>query len=147
MAAGLSRSRPAATPHLGELWTKQPVLQQADIAAVVARCSNLKALCCHTLPSSLTPALVPLLGLTRLQLHTATDEECSAMAQLTGLRQLMVMDLKHVSVVVQLVSLGFGTSYRSQLGTLADHLLKDNLPCCLHALNNKVSGKAYGDVC
>jgi len=135
-------------PHLTSLkvLSNQPPLQQADIEAVVACCSNLQALRCNTLPSSFPPELAHLPGLTSLQLQCANDEECSAMVQLTGLKQLKVTDPCHVSAVglrqlaalQQLTSLGLGWFYHSSLFILAHHLMEDNLPDYPYAIINKV---------
>jgi len=143
---------PGQLPHLTalQLTPDGPVeLHQADIEAMVACCSNLKVLCCNTLPSSCMPALARLPCLTSLRLpRDIDDEECSALVQLTGLRQLMVdpcrvsaVGLRHLAALRQLTSLGFGYCSDAVLGTVAEHLMKDNLPDCSHALINKVCGK------
>jgi len=144
---------PGRLPHLTslQLLHGEPALQQADIQAVVACCSNLKVLGLDTFASSCTPALAGLPDLTSLQLFYANDDYCSALAQLTGLRQLKVTDpyqmsavgLRQVAALNQLTSLGFNCSRSSQLNTLADHLMKDNPQDYVHALTNKVGRKAF----
>jgi len=111
---------PGQLPYLTslQLFDEEPALQHADIEAVVACCSNLKALGRGRLPSSCAPTLACLPGLTSLQLNYANDEECSALVQLTGLRQLVVMvpsheemsavGLRQLAALTQLTSLGFG---------------------------------------
>jgi len=143
---------PGQLPHLTslQLLSEEPKLQQADIEGVVACCSNLKVLGCSMLPSRFVPALARLSGLTNLQLLYANDNDCSAMVQLTGLRQLMVtfphqvsaVGLRHLAALQQLTKLGFEYFGSSELGPLALHLMKDNLPECLCALTNKVGRKA-----
>jgi len=139
---------PGQLPHLTSLhlFSEWPTLQQADLEDVVACCSNLQALVRVTLPSSFAPALARLPGLTSLQVHVADDEECSAMAQLTGLRQLVVnapwrvsvVGLRQIAALQQLTSLGLGDFRCNRLDTLAQHLMKDTLPDCVRALVNKV---------
>jgi len=141
---------PGQLPHLTylQLWPEEPALQQAEIEALVACCSNLKALGSHRPHSSLTPALARLPGLTSLQVHTATDEQCSTLIQLTGLRQLTVMvpwevsavGLRQLAGLEQLTSLGLGKLSCINLNNLARLLMQDNLPGCAHALINKVCG-------
>jgi len=130
---------PGRLPHLTclQLFDEVPPLQQADIEVVVACCSNLKAFCRDTSPSSFMPVLARLPGLTSLQLHYAGDEQCSAMAQLTGLRQLKltvpsqvsVVGLRQLAALQQLTS--FGMWLRNfkciKLVMLADHLMRDKL--------------------
>jgi len=142
-------------PHLTslQLYLEEPALQQADVEGVVACCSNLKMLGFDELQSGLAPVLAGLPGLTNLQLHYTTDEECSAMVQLTGLRQLKVLTpchggvsavgLRRLAGLNQLTSLGLGYFGLSQLDTLARHLIKDDLPACLYALITKVCGDVY----
>jgi len=154
---------PGQLPHLTylQLWTDDltgPALQQADMDLLVEDCSNLKVLNLYNLQENFVPALNRLPGLTDLRVDIATDEECSAMAQLTGLRQLVVMvpedeaigpgppqmsavGLRQLTALTQLTSLGLGTFDHSwQLDTLAQHLMADNLPDCEYAIINKVSG-------
>jgi len=142
---------PGNLPHLTSLqmFAEEPALQQADIDRVVACCSSLKVLGRDTLQSSLTPTLARLPGLTNLQLLDANDEECSAMVQLTGLRQLMVkvtcqmsaVGLRQLEGLQQLTSLGLGSFTCNELNILADYLMKDDLPECLYAIINQVSGR------
>jgi len=143
---------PGQLPHLTSLlmFSEGPALQQADIEGVAACCCNLKALGCGMLPHSFGPALTRLPGLTSLQLWTASDEECCAMVQLTGLRQLMVkvpwevsaVGLRQLAAMNQLTSLGLGEVPYNKVSTLAKHLMKDKLTWCVYALTNKVCGKA-----
>jgi len=144
---------PGRLPHLTslQLFSRKPALQQADIAAVVACCSNLQVLHLATLQDSFAPTLARLRGLTSLQLDYVHDEECSAMVQLKGLRQLMVqvpsmsaVGLRHLVALNQLTSLRLGTfDSWNKVTTLAALLMKDNLPGYAHALFNEVCGKAY----
>jgi len=148
---------PGQLPHLTylKLSRVEPALLQADIAALVVCSSSLKVLDCNTLPSGCGPALAQLPGLTHLQLYQASDEQCSALVQLTGLRQLAVMITWRVSAVGlrqlaglnQLTSLGLGYFSSSQLNAVSKHLMKDNLADCLYAIINKVCvGVAYAMV-
>jgi len=84
---------PGQLPHLTslQLLGEQTTQQQADIEGVVACCSNLKVLALDTLQDSCAPALAQLPGLTDLHLSKASDEECSALVQLTGMKQLLVL--------------------------------------------------------
>jgi len=142
---------PGQLPHLTslELFYKQPPLQPADIEGAVVSATNLKVLRLDRLHSTCAPALARLPDLTSLQLHHANDEECSAMVQLTGLRQLKVGSPRQVSAVglrqlaglQQVTSLGLGDVSCSKMNSLAKLLIKDNLPGCSHALINKVRGR------
>jgi len=136
-------------PHLTslQLFDEQPALQQADVEALVACCTNLKALGYDTLQDSVALALACLPSLTNLRLGEASDELCRAMVQLTGLRVLAVwrpellsaVGLRQLAALKQLTSLGFGDFYRSKLDTLAGHLMTDNItPNCWNAIINKV---------
>jgi len=146
---------PGQLPHLTylKLWHEERVLEQADIEAMVACCSNLKALCCNTLPSGFGPALARLPGLTTLQLHRANDEQCSAMVQSTGLRQLLVrsplkvsaVGLRQLAALTQLTSLGFGAFEFDcrELDILAGHFMEDRFEdqgmlLCWYGIVNQV---------
>jgi len=148
---------PGRLPHLTslQLFDEEPALRQADIEAVVACCSNFKVLSIETLPSSFALALARLPGLASLQLQCARDEDCMEVVQLTGLRQLAVVDtwqmsaagLRQLAALQQLTSLGLGGISCILLGpvprALAKHLMKDNpegqgLSDCVYGIINKV---------
>jgi len=142
---------PGQLPHLTSLrlFAEEPALQQADIDRVVACCCSLKVLGRDTLQSSLTPTLARLPGLTNLQLLDANDEECSAVVQLTGLKQLEVnvtcqmsaVGLRQLAGLNQLTSLGLGSFTCHELNILAEYLIKGSLPDCLYAIINQVCGQ------
>jgi len=135
-------------PHLTaiHLVYEQPALQQADINRLVDCCSNLGLLGLDTLQDNFAPVLAHAPGLTNLHLGKAFDAQCSAMVQLTGLKQLTVwspgwlsaVGLRQLAALNQLTSLGFGRFYHSQPDILAQHLMKDNLPGYPYAIINKV---------
>jgi len=135
---------PGQLPHLTYL--RLPALQQADMGRLVECCSSLKGLHLDTLQDSCAPALARLPCLTKLCLVGARDQLCSALVQLTGLRQLAVwrpawvsaVGLRQLAALSQLISLGFGRFYRTPLDTLAQHLMKDNLPEFSYGIINKV---------
>jgi len=56
--------------------------------------------------------------------------------------------LRQLAGLQQLTSLGLGELFCSELDTVAEHLMKDNLADCLYAINNKVCvGVAYTMAC
>jgi len=131
---------PGQLPHLTSLRLIyiEPALQQADIEGVAACCGNLKALHIATRDSfaSALAGWAQLPGLTQLHLNTVAEEDYGALAQLTRLRQLAITESATLSVVVlrqlaalnQLTSIGIACILRhSEVKTLADHLMKDNL--------------------
>jgi len=137
---------PGTLPHLTSLeMDVQPALEQADIDRLVECCSNLQVLHLYSLCDSFASALARLSGLTNLRLIRGDDDECSALVQLTRLRQLKVpvalglsgVGLRQLAALNQLTSLGFGT-FQSQLNSFADHLMKDDLPGSHYAIINKV---------
>jgi len=140
-----------------QLLPEEPAVQKADINSIVECCRNLKVLGLDTCgqKDSFAPALAQLPGLTNLHLDMASDEQCRALVQLTGLRQLEVglpwalmlsaEGLRQLAALQQLTSLGFGTFYNDQLNALAQHLMKDNLAGCHHAIINKVKGQRQSD--
>jgi len=142
---------PGQLPHLTslQLYGEQPQLQQADMEAVVASCSNLQVLGRDRFQVSCAPTLARLPGLTSLQVYDANDNECSAIVQLTGLRQLMVIfpggvsaaGLRQLAALQQLTSLGFATVNYSKLHTSVKLLIKDELPDYPYAIVNKVCAK------
>jgi len=87
---------PGRLPHLTSLrlHTPAPDLQQADMECLVACCSSLQVLHLDVpkvLIDSLLSAMARLSGLTSLHLRLlASDQQCSLLAQLTGLRELNV---------------------------------------------------------
>jgi len=133
---------------------ERPALQYADINSIVACCSSLKGLGLDTLQDSFVPELARLPGLTNLRLLHIRYELCTAMVQLTGLRQLVVaafagclwvdprvasaVGLRQLAALKQLTSLELGPFSCSQLNSLAKHLMKDDLPGCLYSIINKV---------
>jgi len=83
---------PGQLPHLTSLkmMGPKPVLQHADMERVVAYCSSLQVLYVDNIQNHLASALARLSGLTSLILWYANDQDCSSLAQLTGLRELGV---------------------------------------------------------
>jgi len=87
-----------------------------------------------TLPNSIAPALMRLSGLTSLILWSATDQQCSSLAQLTGLRELRVDNahevfaagLQQLAALEQLTSLGLDYLEWSS-DVLREHM-SDRLP-------------------
>jgi len=115
---------PGRLPHLTslELVSVAPSPQQADLERVVACCSGLQRLKLSEAPScwSLTSAsafdcLSHLSNLDSLHLSTVTDQQCSSLAQLTGLQELEVenprelspVGLRHLARLQQLTRLCF----------------------------------------
>jgi len=143
---------PGWLPHLTylQLWTVQPELQQADMECLVQCCSNLKVLHLGNQQDSCAHALARLPGLTSLQLRRANDEQCSALVQLTGLRQLIVrypwelsaVGLRQLAGLQQLTSLALRELFCSELDTVAQHLIKDDMPGYAYAIINKVCTNA-----
>jgi len=156
---------PGQLPHLTALVFQHgsPELQQADVARLVACCSSLQRLELESdgyleeTPTGLT-ALLPLRCLTGLHLNSVTDEQCSSLAQLTGLRELQVFDpsnmsaagFRHLASLEQLTSLGFVCGPDNVCGSDDDDanddevnsmmlaLLSDTVKFCKHGLVNKV---------
>jgi len=144
-------SGPGRLPHLTHLQLRpvQPALQQSDIDRLVECCSTLKVLRLETLQDSFAPTLARLPDLTHLHLFRVSAEDCGALGQLTGLRQLTVDDpwdlsavgLRPLVALNQLTSLGFGGFCRSRnvvLDIWARYLMKDDPRDCDYALINKV---------
>jgi len=139
---------PGQLPHLTSLRLSKnsPLLQQADIERVVACCSNLRALDLSTQANFAPAPAGRLPDLTLLHLNRIAEEEYGALAQLTGLRQLVITDPNNISAVElrqlaaldQLTTLGFDILYKSEVKALADHLMQDNLPGYRYAIVNKV---------
>jgi len=129
-----------------------PELQQAGVERMVACCSGLQRLELESdgyygqTPIAMK-ALLPLRRLTGLRLSFVTDEQCSSLAQLTGLRELEVIDpsqlstvgWRHLASLEQLTSLGFVCgSNNEDVDSMMQALLPDTLAMCKHALVNKV---------
>lgn len=113
---------PGRLPHLTALLLRDvwPHLQRADLERMVACCSGLQRLDLgsyyeiNLAPLGLT-VLLPLRHLTELDLcYSLLPEQCSSLAQLTGLRHLRVMrtsclsayDLGHLASLEQLTGPG-----------------------------------------
>jgi len=129
---------PGRLPHLTylQLWPKEPAVQQADIEHLEECCSSLQVLRLGTLQDSCAPALARLTCLTSVYLGRASDQLCSALVQLTGLRQLAVLSaewlsavgLRQLAALNQLTTLGFGPFGRNHFDTLTSHLMADDAP-------------------
>jgi len=135
---------PGRLPHLTLLVlpSVSPAPQQADLERLVACCSGLRRLelTAARTPWSLTSAsafecLLHLSNLVKLRLSTVTDEQCSSLAQLTGLQDLQVDNPKEVSPVglwhlvrlQQLTSLYFwGAFNSSKVSTVLQAQLSDS---------------------
>jgi len=145
---------PGRLPHLTSLVLQrmQLHLNLADMHRLVGCCSSLRELQLefnyNVQETSIEmTALLPLPHLTKLQLCSVADWQCSSLAQLTGLQELCVrypsllstMGLRHLARLEQLTSLGFvfGFANDEVSGTLRTHL-SDTLARCKHALVNKV---------
>jgi len=92
-------------------------------------------------------------SLRQLQLDSVTDEQCSSLVQLTGLRELQVTAPRHLSAaglrllarLEQLTSLGFGCHFDSRkVSTELQEQLSDTVLGCRHALVNKVGACLLG---
>jgi len=128
---------PGRLPHLTSLRLirPKPSLQHADTKWVVACCSSLQVLDLDTLHDSFTFTLTRLPALTSLILFKASDQQCSSLAQLTGLRELGVHDgnevsaagLRQLAALEQLTSLGFNNLAWSS-DVLRDHHMSDSWP-------------------
>jgi len=105
-------------PHLTSLELRPPQLnmEQADIECVVSCCSSLQVLRIETLQDSFAPVLARLSGLTSLQGICVNDQQCSSLAQLTGLRELKLhrcgrllsaAGVRQLAALEQLTSLAF----------------------------------------
>jgi len=106
---------PGRLPYLTSLKLREleSDLQHADLEWVVAYCSSLQNMHLDIWPTVITSALTSLSGLTSLTLQTASDQQCSTLAQLTGLRELRIDDatevltagLRQLAALEQLTSL------------------------------------------
>jgi len=145
---------PGPLPHLTSLQfvLERPQLKRTDIDRMAACCSSLWGVNLSIPVGSFAPALMRLRDLTNLQVLQASAEDYGALAQLTGLRQLIVgqqcdlsaVALKEVAALNQLTSLGIGSiSCCSELRTLADHLMLDRLP---HTMLDRLSHRPYAIV-
>jgi len=121
---------PGRLPHLTSLllMSVDPAPQQADLERLVACCSGLRvlALTAAWTPWSLTSAsayecLLHHSNLVKLHLSTVTDQQCSSLAQLTGLQELELekpqelspVGLRHLARLRQLTSLCFCGAFDS----------------------------------
>jgi len=118
---------PGRLPHLTSLVLQVvgPDPQQAGIEQLVECCSGLRV----------------------LRLDSATDEQCSSLAQLTGLQDLYVTDpralsaagLRHLARLEQLTSLKFLYDLdSSKVSAVLIKQLSDSVVDCKHAIVNKV---------
>jgi len=151
---------PGRLPHLTslELCSTDPAPQQADLERLVACCSGLRVLRLYSvelsepLSWSLTSAsalqcLSHLTCLATLHLSTVTDQQCTSLAQLTGLQELEVaypeqlspVGLRHLARLQQLTSLSFWEAFDScKVSTVIQAQLSDTSDGCSSALVNKV---------
>jgi len=148
---------PGQLPHLTSLQlTHSKHLLLADIECVVACCSSLQVLDLDTLPDNCGPALASLPGLTSLTLWLGSDQQCSSVAQLTRLRELMVTDPRETTVagLVQLAALkdltclGSGCTYFcNKVNPVVWRQMRDKVSGRMYAIRTRVSGRgghAYG---
>jgi len=123
---------PGRLPHLTSLVLQDAVseLQQAEVERLVACCS----------------------GLQELQLDWVTDEQCSSLVQLTGLRAVQVSypwdlstaGLRHLARLEQLTSLRFGHDFDScKVNTALQQQLSDTVLDCKHAIVNQVGSYSW----
>jgi len=79
---------PGRLPHLTSLQFIRigASLKHPDIESVVACCSSLQVLQLDDLPDNFASTLTRLSGLTSLMVWELQDQQCSSLAQLTGLR-------------------------------------------------------------
>jgi len=123
---------PERLPHLTSLVLHgvSPELQQADVERLVACCS----------------------GLRELQLASVTDEQCSSLAQLTGLQALQVSypwdlstaGLRHLARLEQLTSLEFRHKLDSRkVSSVLLEQMSDKVPGFVHAIVNKVGADSW----
>jgi len=115
--------------------------------SVVATCDKLQVLHIDTIQVSFTPAMAQLSALTSLHLKSVIDEQCGALAQLTGLRELRTsssevsrVGLRQLAALEQLTSMGFVRDISPRLVSpdwLQEHM-SDRLPGCKYAIINKV---------
>jgi len=143
---------PGRLPHLTALVLQNgsTELQQADIERLVVCCSGLQELELESdgaQPISIgMSALLPLHHLTKLHLSTVTDEQCSSLVQLTGLRELRAfypshlsaMGLRHLASLEQLTSLGFVCGSSNEEVNSVMQALSDTSEYCKYGLVNKV---------
>jgi len=149
-------SAPGHLPHLKllQLRSAWPTLQQADIECVVSCCSSLQVLHLDTLHNSFASALMRLPDLTSLELWKGNDQQCSLLAQLTGLKELKVglaaevssVGLRQLAALEQLTSLGFvARCYPSKVNPVLEEQMSDRLPGCSHAIISKVRVSLWGE--
>jgi len=143
---------PGQLPHLTSLRLEylEPDLQQADIECIVACCSSLQALHLNTRQpamKSLPSVLAQLSGLTSLLLRGVSDQQCSSLAQLTGLRELHSpgqvsgVGLRQLAALEELTSLRFMDHYKN-LSPVLQGQMSDSLPDYTHGIINKVRLRA-----
>jgi len=149
---------PGRLPHLTTLkMTKlQPGLQHADIECLVACCSSLQTLHLETPQDSIPSTLTNLPALTSLTLETVAmnDQQCSSLAQLTGLRELRVLCVYQVSAagfqelatLDQLTALSFRTILYHDCDHIFFSVLRKQFPMPdqICAIINKVCGACVG---
>jgi len=136
------------------LYSVSPPPQQADLERLVACCSGLQRLkvCANFSSWSLTSAtafecLPQLRNLVFLHLSKVTDQQCSSLAQLTGLQELEVtypedlspVGLRHLACLQQLTNLGFGGAWDlHRVSAVLQAQLSDRFQGSGRALVNKV---------
>jgi len=145
---------PGRLPQVTSLELQCLDLQHADMECVVACCSSLQVLLLDTIPDIFPSALTCLSGLTCLILGHPCGQQCSSLAQLTGLRELRVYNasqdfaagLQQLTALQQLTSLGLKFLHWSS-DVLREHM-SDTLPTPFkyeYGIINKVSTYVFGD--
>jgi len=154
---------PGRLPHLTSLTlcSADPAPEQADLQQLVACCSGLRRLeLAHgSLSWRLTSAsayecLSRLSTLVTLELGVVDDQQCSSLAQLTGLQELRVMHpdklstvgLRHLARLQSLTSLSFENAFNPyKVSPMLQVQLSDRTESgCPRALVNKVRRAAAG---
>jgi len=147
---------PGWLPHLTSLklrWVS-PSPRQADIERLVACCNGLRVLRLTAgrpdwglTNNSAYDCLSHLTSSATLHLSSVTDQQCSSLAQLTGLQELQVTNpaelspvgLRQLARLHQLTSLGFLGSWDScRVSSVLQVQLSDPFKDCDYALVNKV---------
>jgi len=151
---------PGRLPHLTSLVLRSvsPAPQQADLERLVACCSGLRRLEFRIERSSWSltstsafDCLSHLSNLVTLHLRTVTDQQCSSLAQLTGLQELEVVHsdelspvgLRHLARLQQLTNLYFGSAFGSRkVDAVLQAQLSDRFQGRARSLVNKVRAAA-----
>lgn len=114
-------------------------------------------MCCTSAfhSANFTPCLLTRLSrLTSLTLRQASDQQCSSLAQLTGLRALLVdygkevsaAGLRQLAVLEQLTSLGFDYQWPHKVNSVLQQHMSDTLSDNAHAMVNKAPPGNPSDV-